>query len=84
MIGALFAGLFVAAFGATGTWFLAVRFPSAKFLRLGYALMSGGGLFFAIWALSKIVAVGIVATALLGAGGAVGAVGALRKELRSG
>jgi hypothetical protein len=77
------AGLFLAAFGALGVWFLTQRFPSARFLRTGYALMSAGGVMFVAWTLSKVLAVGVTAAAILAAGALAGTVGALRKELRS-
>jgi hypothetical protein len=76
------AGLFLFAFGAAGAWFLGARFPQAKFLRAGYALMALGGLTFVAWGVWKVAVVGIAAAALLGAGGASGALGALRRELR--
>ena len=82
MIAALLAGMFLAVFGAGGAWFLTTRFPSARFLQVGYALMSLAGLFFILWTLIKNVTLGIAATALLGFGGAIGVFGALRKELR--
>ncbi|MBV8147644.1 MAG: hypothetical protein JO092_00970 [Candidatus Eremiobacteraeota bacterium] len=82
MIATLLAGVFLAVFGACGAWFLTTRFPSARFLQAGYALMSLAGVFFVVWALVKNVTIGIAATALLGFGGAIGVFGALRKELR--
>jgi hypothetical protein len=82
VITTLLAGLFLAVFGACGAWFLTTRFPSARFLRTGYALMSLAGVFFIVWALARNVVLGVAATALLGCGGAVGVFGALRRELR--
>ena len=76
------AGVFLALFGGLGAWFLAKRFPSAQFLRAGYVMMSLGGVFFVVWAVSKSIALGVTAAALLGLGGALGVVGALRRELR--
>ena len=78
----LFAGLFLGLFGVCGAWFLGKRFPQARFLQIGYALMGTGGAFFVIWALSKVLAIGVAATALLTAGAIAGIVGSLRKELR--
>ncbi len=77
------AGLFLAAFGAVGVWFLGQRFPNARFLRTGYALMSAGGLLFVFWTLSKVLVVGVTAAGVLAAGAVAGTIGALRKELRS-
>ena len=77
------AGFFLAAFGAAGAWFLAKRFPNARFLRAGYALMSAGGVLFVIWALSRTSDVGIAAVVATAAGATTGIVGALRRELRS-
>ncbi len=76
------AGLFLAAFGFGGAVLIAKRFPNARFLTVGYALMGTGGLGFVVWAAGKSMAAGVSAAALLAAGGACGAVGALRKELR--
>ena len=80
----IFAGLFLLVFGALGTWFLAARFPSARFMRVAYAAMAVGGALFAMWGLVKFISVGIAAVAVLAAGGAIGAFGALRRELRPG
>jgi hypothetical protein len=77
------AGLFLATFGALGAWFLTKRFPNARFLRAGYGLMSAGGALFVVWTLSKALAVGVAAAAILAVGAVAGVVGALRKELRS-
>ncbi|MBV8372151.1 MAG: hypothetical protein JOY69_02730 [Candidatus Eremiobacteraeota bacterium] len=77
------AGLFLAAFGALGAWFLSKRFPAARFLRIGYILMSAGGVLFVTWALSKILSIGISAAGVMALGAVIGMVGALRKELRS-
>ncbi|MGA8534776.1 MAG: hypothetical protein WB615_11750 [Candidatus Tumulicola sp.] len=80
----LAAGLFLAAFGGLGAWFLAKRFSSARFLRAGYTLISAGGALFVVWALSRVLAIGVGAAALMAAGAIAGSIGALRKELRSG
>jgi hypothetical protein len=76
------AGLFLTAFGALGAWFLSARYPDARFLRVGYALMSAGGGLFVVWALSKILIVGVAAAAVVAIGAFAGVIGALRKELR--
>jgi len=76
------AGLFLCVFGGLGAWFLSKRYPSARFLRYGYVLMAAGGLAFAAWAIWKALVVGVAAAALLALGGALGAWGALRRELR--
>jgi hypothetical protein len=78
----MLAGIFLTVFGAAGTWFLFKRFPHAYCLRSGYALMAVGGFAFVAWTLSKVLVLGIAATALLAVGAIVGIVGALRKELR--
>jgi hypothetical protein len=80
----LFAGIFLTLFGAAGAWFLTTRFPSAKFLRTGYAIMAISGLLFLTWAALKILPIGVAAAVLLGAGATIGIVGALRRELRVG
>jgi hypothetical protein len=51
-------------------------------MRAGYALMSAGGALFVAWSLSKVLAVGVAAAAVLAVGAAIGTIGALRKELR--
>jgi hypothetical protein len=76
------AGFFLAGFGAAGAWFLAKRFPTARFLRAGYALMSAGGVLFVVWAFSKAPDVGVAAVVATAAGATTGIVGALRRELR--
>ena len=76
------AGAFLALFGAAGTWLLSKRFPNARFLRVGYALMALGGALFVAWSLTKLLVIGVAAAAVLAAGGIAGVCGALRKELR--
>ena len=76
------AGAFIAAFGAGGAWLLTAKFPAARFLRLGYALMAVGGVAFAVWGATHLLYAGIAAMALLAVGGILGIVGAMRKELR--
>jgi hypothetical protein len=78
------AGIFLTLFGAAGAWFLTTRFPSAKFLRVGYAVMAVSGVLFLLWDALKLVAIGVAAAALLGAGATIGIIGALRRELRLG
>lgn len=76
------AGLVVALFGGAGAWFLAVTFPSARFLRSSYALISLGGVAFVVWSFSKALVVGASAAIVLAIGAIVGIAGVLRKELR--
>lgn len=71
-------------FGAAGAWFLTTRFPSAKFLRAGYALMALSGALFLVWSVTKIMPMGLTAAALLAVGATIGIIGALRRELRLG
>jgi len=78
------AGIFLTVFGAAGAWFITTRFPSASFLRSGYALMALSGVLFLIWTAVHVVAIGLAAAALLGLGALTGIVGALRRELRLG
>ena len=78
---AILAGAFLCAFGAAGTWFLGKRYPGARFLRAGYGLMSAGGALFAVWGVSKTLAVGVTAAALVAIGALAGTIGALRKEV---
>lgn len=84
MIATIAAGIFLMLFGAAGAWLLTARFPSAKFLRVGYALMAISGALFLIWSASRIVLVGVAAAALLAIGATIGIIGALRRELRLG
>ena len=84
MTATIAAGIFLTVFGAAGAWFLTTRFPSAKFLRVGYAVMAASGVLFLVWSALKILPVGVAAAALLGIGAAIGIIGALRRELRFG
>lgn len=84
MIATIAAGIFLLVFGAAGAWFLTTRFPSAKYLRAGYALMALSGALFLIWNVLAMVWIGVAAAALLAAGALIGIVGALRRELRLG
>jgi hypothetical protein len=78
----LCAGIFVALFGFVGASFIGKRFPNARWLRTGYFVMGSGGVLFAVWAVTHILVVGVAATLIVAAGATVGAIGALRKELR--
>ena len=78
------AGIFLMVFGSAGAWFLTTRFPSAKFLRVGYTLMALSGALFLVWTVIKIVPIGVAAAGLLGVGATIGIIGALRRELRLG
>ncbi len=78
------AGLVLLVSGALGTWFLNRYFPNARFLRAGYALMACGGLLFGAWGISRALAVGVAAAVCVAIGAIAGAIGALRKELRTG
>lgn len=84
MTATIAAGIFLTVFGAAGAWFLTTRFPSAKFLRAGYAIMALSGAVFLAWSALHLIAVGVAAAALLAIGAAIGIVGALRRELRLG
>lgn len=84
MIATIAAGIFLMVFGAAGAWFLTTRFPSAKFLRAGYALMALSGALFLVWSVTKIMPMGLTAAALLAVGATIGIIGALRRELRLG
>ena len=78
----LAAGLVLTLFGAFGAWFLALRFPNARFLRVSYALMSLGGALVVVWSLSKVLWVGLAGAILVAGGACAGIAGAVRKELR--
>ena len=78
----VFAGAFLAIFGALISWLLAARYPAARFMRLGYGLMTLGGLLFVLWSFERLTAIGLGALAVLLFGGIFGIVGAVRKELR--
>jgi hypothetical protein len=78
----LCAGIFIALFGIVGGWFIGSRFPAARWLRLGYFVMGGGGALFAVWTITRVLAFGVAAALIVAAGAALGAIGALRKELR--
>ncbi len=76
------AGLFLFVFGGLGMWLLRAHFSHARVLPVSYALLSLGGLAFTLWALVHVLAIGIAAAALLVLAGALGIVGAMRKEIR--
>jgi hypothetical protein len=78
------AGIFLMVFGGAGAWVLTTRFPSAKFLRVSYAVLALSGALFLIWVFAHALAIGIAAAALMGLGAATGIIGALRRELRLG
>ena len=77
------AGLVLLVFGAAGSWFLGRYVPNARFSRVGYALMAGGGLLFGAWGISKVLAIGVAAAGCVAIGAIAGIIGALRKELRT-
>lgn len=78
----LCAGIFIALFGIAGGWFIGSRFPAARWLRSGYFVMGAGGGLFAVWAVTHVLTFGVAAALIVAAGAALGAIGALRKELR--
>ncbi|HXM08268.1 MAG TPA: hypothetical protein VN936_12430 [Candidatus Acidoferrum sp.] len=78
----LCAGIFVGLFGLVGASFIGRRFPNARWLRAGYLIMGFGGALFAIWAVTHVLGIGVAAALVVAAGAAIGAIGALRKELR--
>ncbi len=78
----LVAALFLFVFGSLGAWLLYVRFPNAHFTRAAYIFMALGGLAFMAWIFSHLLGAGIAAIVLLVAGGTLGIVGAVRKEVR--
>lgn len=78
----LAAGIVLTLFGAFGAWFLARRFPAARFLRASYALMALGGALVVVWSLSKVLWLGLAGAILVAAGACAGITGAVRKELR--
>lgn len=78
----LFAGIFLVLFGALTSWLLAARYASARWMRIGYALMTLGGLTFVAWSVTLANALGIAGLFVLLLGGIFGVVGALRRELR--
>ena len=82
MTSTVLAGLFLFVFGGASAWFLATRFPSARFLRVGYALMAVSGALFLVWAIWHALLLGIVAASTLAIGAIVGIVGAVRREMR--
>jgi hypothetical protein len=76
------AGAFLILFGGAASWLLATRFPKATFTRIGYAMMTVGGVLALVWAIAGTLAFGVAAVVILAFGGLIGIVGALRKELR--
>ena len=78
----VFAGIFLLVFGAAGAFFVNKVYPNAKFMRLGYVLMSTAGVVFIYWAGTRATMAGLAAAIVLALGAVLGIVGALRKELR--
>ena len=78
----ILAGVFLALFGGLTSWLLAARYPTARYMRIGYALMTLGGLMFVVWSVTMLLALGFVALVVLLLGGLFGVIGALRRELR--
>jgi len=76
------AGLFLLLFGGAASWLLAVRFPEARFTRIGYGTMTVGGVFFLVWAISGWLPAGVAAVIIVALGAIAGIVGAFLKELR--
>ena len=76
------AGAFLILFGGAASWLLATRFPKATFTRVGYGMMTAGGVLAVVWASAGLLAFGVAAIVILALGGLTGVVGALRKELR--
>ena len=64
------------------SWLLGARYPSARYMRIGYGLMTLGGLMFVVWSLTTVNALGFVALIVLLVGGVFGIIGAVRRELR--
>lgn len=78
----LIAGVFLVLFGAVLSWFLAVRFANANLMRIGYGVITLGGVLFVVWSVTTMLAFGIAALFVLLIGGLFGVIGALRRELR--
>lgn len=78
------AGVVLAAFAALGALFIRRYYPAARYLLLGYVLMGIGGVLCAVWGLANVLWIGVVAAGCVAIGAGAGAIGALRKELRSG
>ena len=79
---ALIAGVFLLLFGGAMLWVLTRQFPNAKNTRIAYILTTTGGVFSIVWALSHVIAFGVVAVLFIFAGSIFGIVGWARKELR--
>lgn len=78
------AGLVLAVFAGLGGLFIRRFYAAARYLLFGYVAMGIGGVLCALWGVTNLLGVGIVAAACVAIGGIAGAIGALRKELRSG
>jgi len=76
------AGAFLILFGGAASWLLATRFPTATFTRIGYGMMTVGGVLAIVWAAVGVLSFGVAAIVILTFGGLLGVIGALRKELR--
>jgi len=76
------AGAFLILFGGAASWLLAARFPKALFTRIGYGMMTVGGVLAIVWAFAGVLSFGVAAIVILALGGLIGVTGALRKELR--
>ncbi len=76
------AGAFLVLFGAAASWLLAAKFPAATFTRIGYGMMTLGGVLALVWALAGVLSFGVAAVIIVALGGLSGVIGALRKELR--
>jgi len=76
------AGAFLILFGGAASWLLATRFPKALFTRIGYGMMTVGGVLAIVWAFVGVLSFGVAAVVILMFGGLIGVIGALRKELR--
>jgi hypothetical protein len=76
------AGSFLILFGGAASWLLATRFPTAILTRIGYAMMTIGGVLAIAWASAGLLWIGAAAIVILTLGGLIGVIGAMRKELR--
>lgn len=72
----------VVIFGALVSWLLWKKTPQARFTRVGYALITLGGVLALLWGLTKVLPLGFLALVVLVVGFICGMVGTMRKELR--
>jgi FAD/FMN-containing dehydrogenase len=77
------AGLVLALFAGLGALFIRRFYAAARYLLFGYVAMGAGGVLCAVWGVTNVLGIGVVAAACVAIGGIAGAIGALRKELRS-